>query len=345
MPGVRMHLTRPISNGRFTAEDMVTTDVEDDQMKLQLTLAIGAAVALGMAEARAGDAAAGKARYLVNCVNCHGKAGKGMASFPSIVGRNADYVAGRLTKYRAREKVGPNSAIMMSLASELSDEEIANLAAYVSTAFALPDEKAEASENAGRPPAAPEDGGPRRWEVKDADGISMHDEPAADAPVIETLAGGAILSNHGCERAGGRVWCTVKSLRGRARGHVVADLLRPARGPDGAVPMGTDDSAVHARNGDFDASGTIPCAQERGQPMSECTFGVARSSGGDATVVVTSSNGFKRTLYFTHGEFIRADTTMSGNGFDTDWRKEGDLHTIRVDDQRYELPDTDVFGG
>ena len=88
-----------------------------------------------LASAQDGDAAAGETRYMENCVNCHGKAGKGMASFPSIAGRDASYIADRLTQYRAKEKVGPNSAIMMSLAGDLSDDDIANLAAYVSTTF------------------------------------------------------------------------------------------------------------------------------------------------------------------------------------------------------------------
>ena len=77
----------------------------------------------------------GKTRYKKNCVNCHGKTGKGMASFPPLKGRNADYIIGRLEKYRAREKVGPNSVIMMEWAAKLSDDEIANIAAYVSTTF------------------------------------------------------------------------------------------------------------------------------------------------------------------------------------------------------------------
>ncbi len=102
--------------------------------RLQL-LAICAAVALSASEAPAGDAMAGEARYAETCVTCHGNAGKGMASFPAIVGRDADYIAGRLMQYRAKEKVGPNSAIMMSWADKLSDEEIANLAAYISVTF------------------------------------------------------------------------------------------------------------------------------------------------------------------------------------------------------------------
>ena len=104
-------------------------------MKMPLLLAICASLTLSAAEAWGGDAVAGEKRYLVNCVNCHGKAGKGMASFPSLVGRDAEYIADRLTQYRAREKVGPNSAIMMSLTGDLSDDDIANLAAYVSATF------------------------------------------------------------------------------------------------------------------------------------------------------------------------------------------------------------------
>ena len=103
-------------------------------MKRTATAAL-AALCLSATGAIAGDVAAGEPRYRVNCVNCHGKTGKGMAAFPSVVGRDADYLAGRLTSYRAKEKIGPNSAIMMSLTSELSDEDIANLAAYMASTF------------------------------------------------------------------------------------------------------------------------------------------------------------------------------------------------------------------
>jgi len=108
--------------------------------------------------------------------------------------------------------------------------------------------------------------------------------------------------------------------------------------------MGLDDSKRRARNRDFDATGEIPCAQEQGQALGKCRVAVARSDGGDATAVVTFPNGFARGHYFVHGEFVAASATMSGVGTDTDWRLESGLHYIRVDDQRYELPDALVFG-
>jgi cytochrome c553 len=92
-------------------------------------------LAVCASNARAADVAAGETRYTQNCVNCHGKSGKGMASFPAIIGRDVDYISDRLIQYRAREQVGPNSAIMMSLVGELTDDEIANLAAYISASF------------------------------------------------------------------------------------------------------------------------------------------------------------------------------------------------------------------
>ncbi|MFO8154273.1 c-type cytochrome [Thioalkalivibrio sp.] len=80
----------------------------------------------------AGDVDAGRDRY-ATCISCHGAEGEGSGIFPKISGRSADYIADRLTTYRSGEEVGPNSALMMPQATGLSDEAIADLAAYIAS--------------------------------------------------------------------------------------------------------------------------------------------------------------------------------------------------------------------
>jgi hypothetical protein len=191
---------------------------------------------------------------------------------------------------------------------------------------------------------SPEEGGARRWQVAPGFDVQLHESPSANATVIKIVPDGEILENLGCSIADGQVWCEVRPFRGGVRGFAAAEALRPAQGPDGSIPLGPNESAHRARKGDFDASQTIRCAQIRGQELTTCTAGAARAGGGDATLVATFSNGFARTLYFVHGEFVRANTTMSGVGTDTDWEIIDGLHLIRVDDQRFELPDALIFG-
>lgn len=193
-------------------------------------------------------------------------------------------------------------------------------------------------------PLAPEQGGPRRWSVAAPDGLAVFSAPSEASGVMQTLSEGVILTNLGCAQDDDRVWCTVRPLAGGARGFVTPEFLMPARGPDGTVPMGVDDSRHRARKRQYDVRGDAACAQERGQAMGKCTIGVARGTGGDASVVVTFPNGFARTLYFIHGAFMSASATMSGVGRDTDWEVRGSTHFVRVDDQRYELSNTLVFG-
>ena len=55
--------------------------------------------------------------------------------FPSLAGHDAGYISTRLMQYRAGETVGPNSPLMKPVAATLSDQDIANLAAFISTEF------------------------------------------------------------------------------------------------------------------------------------------------------------------------------------------------------------------
>jgi hypothetical protein len=191
---------------------------------------------------------------------------------------------------------------------------------------------------------SPEDGGPRRLSVPADGGLGLYDAPSVDAVLIHRVVNGAILENLGCSRVGDRTWCKVRPFRGGPRGYASVEHLVPAPGPDGIVPTGVDESRLRIRSGDFDASGSAACSQDRGQMPGECKVVVARSGGGDATLRATFPNGFARTLRFENGEFVSANPTMSGAGTDTDWRVENGNHVIRVDDQSYELPHDLIFG-
>jgi len=191
---------------------------------------------------------------------------------------------------------------------------------------------------------APADGGVRRWQVAPGQSPAIYDGAGRHAIEAAPLSAGDILTNFGCRTISDRLWCDVRPFRGGARGFVPADVLRAAIGPDGAIALGVDDSKRRARRKRFDAVGEVPCAQERGQRLGRCEIGVSRGVGGDATAAVTFANGFSRLLYFAHGAFISANPTMSGTGTDTDWQLDGGVHVIRVDDQRFDVPDALLFG-
>ncbi len=94
---------------------------------------------------------------------------------------------------------------------------------------------------------------------------------------------------------------------------------------------------------DFHATGKVPCTKGGGQPTTQCDFGVIREGGGTATVHVTHPDGTKRALYFEAGRATGADTSHAEmDGFAAS--REGDLTTVVVGKERYEIPDVVVMG-
>lgn len=79
-----------------------------------------------------GDAAAGAGKVAV-CSACHGMDGKSPASiYPNLAGQWAPYLESSLKAYRAGERNGGMSAMMTPQATALSDQDIADIAAYYS---------------------------------------------------------------------------------------------------------------------------------------------------------------------------------------------------------------------
>lgn len=99
-------------------------------------LLVGAMLALPTTmPAQAGEISKGESIYGKSCAQCHGRAGKGSGSFPSLTGLEEAKIVTLLETYRSGERVGPNSALMRAPAQSLSDDDIADLAAFISTRF------------------------------------------------------------------------------------------------------------------------------------------------------------------------------------------------------------------
>lgn len=87
-----------------------------------------AAVLLGMSSVgmAKGDVAAGKARAAA-CAGCHGGNGQGSGQYPALAGKSEDEIEHALKDYKSGKRA---NAIMKSFATNLSDKDVENLAAY-----------------------------------------------------------------------------------------------------------------------------------------------------------------------------------------------------------------------
>ena len=79
----------------------------------------------GVAQA-AGDAQAGKAKAGA-CAGCHGANGEGKKPYPAIAGKSESDLVQALQDYKSGKRANP---MMKSFAAPLSDQDMANLAAY-----------------------------------------------------------------------------------------------------------------------------------------------------------------------------------------------------------------------
>lgn len=106
----------------------------------------------GYAHAVTGDAAAGAKKNAL-CIGCHGIKGyhtgfPEVHRVPKIAGQGAGYIAAALHAYKAGERKHPS---MRTTASSLSDQDIADLAAYYASLGAtspIPESAAEGSAQA-----------------------------------------------------------------------------------------------------------------------------------------------------------------------------------------------------
>lgn len=75
----------------------------------------------------AGDAAAGKAKAMA-CASCHGADGNSAnPEWPSLAGQHAKYLAKQLANFKAGDR---NNAMMAPMAAPLSEQDMADIAAF-----------------------------------------------------------------------------------------------------------------------------------------------------------------------------------------------------------------------
>ena len=100
-------------------------------MKLMSAVALTSlALSMSFTTYAAGDAGAGKAKSAM-CVACHGAEGKSANDlWPNLAGQKAGYLSKQLKDFKSGARKDP---VMSGMAMPLSDQDIANLAAYYSS--------------------------------------------------------------------------------------------------------------------------------------------------------------------------------------------------------------------
>ena len=94
-------------------------------------LLAAAVSALFCGQAMAADAKAGEAKFKATCSACHGAEGISANDlWPNLAGQKSKYVVKQIKAFKAGDRKDPSMAPMVAA---LTDADIENIAAYVST--------------------------------------------------------------------------------------------------------------------------------------------------------------------------------------------------------------------
>ena len=155
-------------------------------MKHILTSLILILLSMNIAVAASGDADAGKAKA-ATCAACHGADGIGASdSFPNLAGQHADYIVKQLNAFKIGDRKDP---LMAPMAAALSEQDMADLAAYFS---ALPRNGAS-SDSGSENTAGAANSAPVAYVPNPAAGKSLYELGDASRSI------GACIGCHGSE--------------------------------------------------------------------------------------------------------------------------------------------------
>jgi hypothetical protein len=110
----------------------------------------------------------------------------------------------------------------------------------------------------------------------------------------------------------------------------------------GNKPVASIDAKVPGT--DFHATGELRCTMADGQPAASCAFGVKRRGQGSAMVHVTRPDGRKRVIFFEMGRATGYDMSQADQGTFKAVRA-GDVTTVHIGGERYQIVDAVIFGG
>ena len=97
-------------------------------MKKMTTVAVCALMSIAGSALAAGDPEAGKAKATTVCAACHGPTGiSAVPIYPDLAGQKEGYLASSLAAYKTGQR---NNPIMQAQVAALSDQDMADLAAY-----------------------------------------------------------------------------------------------------------------------------------------------------------------------------------------------------------------------
>lgn len=103
--------------------------------KMLLTAILGMTLAMSTSAMAAGNAAAGKANS-VTCAACHGADGNSPTdAFPKLAGQGEGYLLKQLIQFKSGVR---NNAIMASMVANLTEQDMADLAAFYASKKVTP---------------------------------------------------------------------------------------------------------------------------------------------------------------------------------------------------------------
>jgi cytochrome c553 len=140
-PGYIVAQLEAFRAGKRTNPAMAPMMIPEAEADMREVAAFFAAQTLRVAPVKADDIAAGQrlyragdaARGIPACIACHGPSGAGNpgSSYPALRGQHADYTIAQLKNYRDGTRQTDPQAMMRTIASRLSDADIAALAHFV----------------------------------------------------------------------------------------------------------------------------------------------------------------------------------------------------------------------